>query len=282
MSFAQVTVGFESADHGVTGVYDTWEESPFRTGRLEGNVAVVDNCVASDVNPSSKVLAVQRSRYGSNTFGAFVALKEYFGLSSVAKYVNLMVHRPYSGRVMVIGLGKRTDRPGQSAMTEQFWALSDSDVPADSWQRLSLPVKGNEGVVIHYLVIVPDCESPHDYVDDKICYIDEISVTDVPLDVSGSSSAAVSASDFCVVNTANRNGEVVASDGGKLENYRVKVGTTFEVRAVPAPGFVCTGLIVRSGDKVVNINKEDGNRFLIPSSCMLGNVVVEGIFVEKR
>ena len=50
------------------GVYDTWEASPFRTGKLAGNVAVVDNPTLAEldpltgkpVNPSSKVIALQR------------------------------------------------------------------------------------------------------------------------------------------------------------------------------------------------------------------------------
>ena len=78
----KVICDFES-DKGYTkvGVYDTWENSPFRTGKLTGNVKVcnnpmteVDSILGFAPNDSKHVLGVQRSRYGSNTFGALVAL----------------------------------------------------------------------------------------------------------------------------------------------------------------------------------------------------------------
>ena len=34
-------ITFESEDYKAIGVYDSWEESPFRTGTLKGNAAVV-------------------------------------------------------------------------------------------------------------------------------------------------------------------------------------------------------------------------------------------------
>ena len=60
---------FEGAQNWkALGVFDTWEASPFRTGKLLGNVAVVDNLTTAElnpltgkpVNPSKKVLAFQR------------------------------------------------------------------------------------------------------------------------------------------------------------------------------------------------------------------------------
>ena len=38
-----ITFDTEEADYKAISVYDTWEKSPFRTGELEGNVAVVTN-----------------------------------------------------------------------------------------------------------------------------------------------------------------------------------------------------------------------------------------------
>ena len=66
------------------GVFDTWENSPFRTGVLTGNVKVVNNPnkanddIIGQINPSEKVLAFQRSRFGSNTFGVRVELTETY------------------------------------------------------------------------------------------------------------------------------------------------------------------------------------------------------------
>ena len=43
-----VKVDFEDASgYKSVGVYDTWEESPFRLGTLKGNCAVVDNFISS-------------------------------------------------------------------------------------------------------------------------------------------------------------------------------------------------------------------------------------------
>ena len=65
------TIGFETDDYAALGVYDTWESSPFRTGALQGNVKVLDNHLSNaETNASAKILGVQRSIYGSNTFGA--------------------------------------------------------------------------------------------------------------------------------------------------------------------------------------------------------------------
>lgn len=172
--FAQTTVGFETNDIQTIEVFDMWEDSPFTTGQLEGNCMVISNFLKDDVNPSEKILAVQRSRFGSNTFGVKIDLLEPFDLTPTPKTVSVMLHRPYDGRVMVIGLGRRTDKPWQSKETVQFTRISKADIPADSWQNVSVSVKGAPGVVIYSLVIVPDCESPHDYTEDSICHIDNI------------------------------------------------------------------------------------------------------------
>lgn len=181
------SIQFETDDYKSLGVYDTWEGSPFRTGLLSGNFAVVDNpfnevddMLGKAPNTSAKVLAIQRSRFGSNTFGARVDLNETFELTPTTKYLHVMVNRPYSGRVMVVGLGKRTDRPAQSPETEQFWAMSTANVAADKWVDVVLPIKGNGGIDIYSLVVVPDCESPHNYTADAICYIDDIEISDNP------------------------------------------------------------------------------------------------------
>ena len=150
---AQISVTFEEQDYNSLGVYDTWEESPYRKGTLSGNYAVIDNHLTYEdemlgeaPNPSSKILAVQRSRFGSNTFGVRVNLNETFELTKETKYLHVMLHRPYGGRVMVVGLGKRRDRNGQTPDVEQFWAMSTTNIGADKWQDVVLPIKGNGGI----------------------------------------------------------------------------------------------------------------------------------------
>lgn len=185
---AQISVTFEEQDYKSLGVYDTWEESPYRKGALSGNYDVIDNHLTYEdemlgiaPNSSSKILAVQRSRFGSNTFGVRVDLNETFELTKETKYLHVMVHRPYGGRVMVVGLGKRRDRNGQTPDVEQFWAMSTVNIGADKWQDVVLPIKGNGGIDIYSLVVVPDCESPHNYTEDAICYIDNIEVNNDPV-----------------------------------------------------------------------------------------------------
>lgn len=184
---AQTSIGFESeTGYKRIGVYDNWPQSPFRTGALAGNVQVLDNHLnAPDEtfngkapNATAKILGLQRSRFGSNTFGARIDLNEPFTLSPTTRYVHVLINKPREGRVMLIGLGKRTDRTGQSAETEQFWVLSSKKVTPDKWCDAVFPVKGAEGVEIHSLVVVPDCESPHDLTGDFAAYIDQIELDD--------------------------------------------------------------------------------------------------------
>ncbi|MDE7411597.1 MAG: glycoside hydrolase family 16 protein, partial [Paramuribaculum sp.] len=128
------TITFETKDYKALGVYDTWEQSPFRTGALEGNVAVVDNHLAdASTNPSGKILGIQRSRLGSNTFGVRIDLNDTFELTQAVKYCHVMIHKPAEGRVMLIGLGKRANRPEQSNDVEQFWAYPVNDVKVGEW-----------------------------------------------------------------------------------------------------------------------------------------------------
>lgn len=185
---AQLNIGFESTE-GYTrlGVYDAWEESPFRSGALQGNVKVISNelnaideILDRAPNDSEKMLAVQCSRFGSNTFGARIDLAEPFELNTTAKYVHVLVNKPTDGRVMLIGLGKRTDRAGQSAETEQFWVVSTNKITPGKWSDAVFAIKGAGGIEIHSLVVVPECESPHARTEDFAAYIDEIAIMPTP------------------------------------------------------------------------------------------------------
>lgn len=189
-AFAQTTsIDFESASsYKSLGVYDTWPESPFRTGTLKGNVAVVSNHFTEQtdektgepVNPSSKILAVQRSRFGSNTFGARIDLDKTFALTPTVQYVHVMINKPVEGRVMLVGLGKRTERAGQSPETEQFWELSNNTVEPNKWADAVFSIKGASGIDIYSLVVVPDCESTHALSSDFAAYIDDIEINNDP------------------------------------------------------------------------------------------------------
>lgn len=184
----EVRIDFENQNYKALGVYDTWHKSPFRSqnkqaAALEGNVQVVSNIdknydeiLKATPNASNNVLGFQRSRFGSNTFGARIDLKQPFALTKETKYVHVMIHKPKAGRTMLIGLGKRTDRAGQSAETEQFWELSTREVEPNKWVDAVFPVKGAGGIEIHSLVVVVDCEDTNGLKDDFLAYIDNIVV----------------------------------------------------------------------------------------------------------
>ena len=184
----EVRIDFENQDYQSIGVYDTWLKSPFRSQNkqaavLEGNVQVVSNIdknydeiLKTTPNSSDNVLGFQRSRFGSNTFGARIDLKQPFALTKETKYVHVMIHKPKAGRTMLIGLGKRTDRKGQSTETEQFWELPTREVEPNKWVDAVFPVKGAGGIEIHSLVVVVDCEDTNGLKDDFLAYIDNIVV----------------------------------------------------------------------------------------------------------
>lgn len=311
---AQTTITFDRADYSRISVYDSWAESPFRTGALEGNVAVVDNHLNATVdilglnpNASRKILAVQRSRFGSNTFGARIDLKpeQQFELTPNEKFVHVMVNRPYSGRVMVIGLGKRDDRPGQNPEAEQFWAMTTTPVAANQWEDVTLAFKGNGGITIKSLVIVPDCESPHAYTEDKLCYIDNIEINDNPAPrytFTTEASAAAAAerhSDWCFVNDANRNGEVLTANGERLVKFKALPGKDFTIKMHPENGFTYEGAIIKFGHNLngesvvggktmwrsIRAERKDFDKddcLTIPGKYMQGEVEIEGLFIEIK
>lgn len=177
-------IDFESeTGYKSVSVFDTWENSPFRTGKLKGNVKVVSNPnkandeVIGQINPSDKVLAFQRSRFGSNTFGVRVELTEPIAISQTAKYVHVMMLKPKDGRVMCFALGSRADRPWQSKEVVQVEASCISNVKADGkWYDAVFALTGAEGVNVHSLVFAPEVESQHNATSDYAVYIDNIQV----------------------------------------------------------------------------------------------------------
>ena len=164
--------------------YDTCPTSPFNLSKLNGNVQVVDNdlnavddALGYAPNESSKILGVQRSRYGSNTFGALVELKEPLALKRETQYVHVKFYSTQDAPVMLIGLGNREDRPWQPATTEQFWSVPTSNVHADAWQDVVFPIMGADGINIKSLLVVVDRQSPHNQMSDFAVFIDDITLS---------------------------------------------------------------------------------------------------------
>ena len=201
-SSAQTTITFDSEDYKSIAVYDKWEKSPFRTGALIGNAAVtenpdvsVDEVIGVAPNSTGNVLALQRSRFGSNTFGVRINLKEPIRMTKQLQYIHIMTYlkdKPADSRLMVIGLGKRIEDSWnwQTGEEEQFWAVTNTDVaPKDGWQDVVVGFKGfsyskeenaNSGIDIYSLVIVPDVRSPHADKADWVAYFDEIVIDNNP------------------------------------------------------------------------------------------------------
>lgn len=161
--------------------YDTCPTSPFNLNKLTGNVQVVENDLNAEdselgfaPNGSNYILGVQRSRYGSNTFGALVELKEPLALKRETQYVHVKFYSTQDAPVMLIGLGNRDDRPWQPETTEQFWSVPTSKVHAGAWQDVVFPIMGANGISIKSLLVVVDRQSPHNQMSDFAVFIDDI------------------------------------------------------------------------------------------------------------
>lgn len=199
---AQTKITFDSDDYKAISVYDSWEKSPFRTGALQGNAAVasnpdteVDAVLGTAPNATGKVVAFQRSRHGSNTYGVRIDLKEPIRMTKQQQYIHVMTYlkdKPANSRMMVIGLGKRLEESWswQTGEEEQFWAVTNTNVkPQAGWQDIVVSFKGfsyskeeneNSGIDIYSLIIVPDVRSPHADESDWVAYFDEIIVDNNP------------------------------------------------------------------------------------------------------
>ena len=178
MAFVPMLAQSFNDDYASVGVYDTWELSPFRTGVLSGNVQVIENHLYSQngVNRTGHILGIQRSRFGSNTFGARVDLNSPVTIGKDGKYVHALVYSPIATQVQFIGLGKRTTNTwNESSDVEQFWSDPVS-IRANTWTDIVAQVQTNDNVVVSSIVVVPDCSSPHALTADFVSYIDEIEV----------------------------------------------------------------------------------------------------------
>ena len=200
---AQTTITFDTEDYAGISVYDKWEESPFRTGELEGNAGIAlnpsttpDEVLGVAPNTTEKVVAFQRSRYGSNVYGVRIDLKEPIRVTQQLQYIHVMTclkNKPTASRMMVIGLGKRLEESWSGQVkddVEQFWSLTTTNVePKDGWQDIVVSFKGfsyskeeneHSGIDLHSLVIVPDVRTPDEDAADWVAYFDEIVVDGNP------------------------------------------------------------------------------------------------------
>lgn len=177
--YAETTLcQFEETDYSAISTYDYWDKSPFNTGTLTGQIDVVDNPYSDDINGSGKVLAFQRSRYGSHLYGARIDLTTPIELSPTPQYIHVLMYKPVSGRVALVGLGKRNDWPDQPATTVQFVTPATKELDANKWVDAVFSVYGNDAAELHSIVIVPDVDSHLATETDYVAYFDEIVIND--------------------------------------------------------------------------------------------------------
>ena len=300
-------IGFEQHDYRSVGVYDRWERSPFRTGYLLGQASV---CANPDRlgNASDSVVAFVRSRQASNIFGARIDLQQPFALTPQGKAVHVLMWRPQGGRVMLVALGKRNDRPGQSPDVEQCWVYASAQVPCRRWTDAVFQIKSANGVDIHSVVVVPDAEATHNLQADWTAYIDDILIDDslqprstevlpapeatlataadttAPVRATATKTAQSTTTNAAAsgntqdrngrtsaarVTAASRNGTVLTADGQTLNNYSAPLGQPLYVRVVPAPGFVCKGVSIRYG------------RMLAGQQCVAGQQMWQQTYIAS-
>lgn len=184
------TITFDTDDYKAVSAYDSWEESPLRDGRITPAVQVIPNHLSDYTtqagikpNETANIVGFQRSIYGSNLTGLRVDLKETFRLTKETRYVHVMINRPanITTPMMLITLGKRSERAGQSPDVEQTWTVRKTETKADGWTELVFGIKGfsyadptKNGIDIHSLVFVPDVSSRNEADEDFVCYFDQI------------------------------------------------------------------------------------------------------------
>lgn len=186
---AQSVIDFEtSTTQGASvSVFDTWESSPFRTGKLKGNIKVIDNPfkvvdeITGNGNQSDKVLAFQRSRFGSSTFGARVELAKPLALTPKTQYVHVKIYTPKAEKIMLFALGKRADRADQSKDVVQVEANCISSIKANKWCDAVFAISSAPGVNIHSFLIIPDLQSTHNLAQDFAVYVDDIEVNNTSM-----------------------------------------------------------------------------------------------------
>ena len=253
------SISFENeGEYTNLSVYDTWEKSPFRTGEIANisrYVAIVDNpykevdeVVGSAPNPTEKVLAVQRSRFGSNTFGARIDLPSPIKLGNATKYVHAMIYKPEGEDtpVLLAALGKRSDWPFQSKEAEQLWVKSSSEIVSGKWNDVVFGITTNPNVELHSLVVVPDLSSPHNRTSDFVIFIDEIEVSDQAQPRFSLSNYPVNFDKAQAYTRTDRQFTKIAVSGSGSTTQNITCGTTTMYRDLTQTKFVSA----KAGDNI--------------------------------
>lgn len=261
---AQSVIDFETdATKGASvSVFDTWENSPFRTGKLNGNIKVIDNPfkvvdeITGNGNKSDKVLAFQRSRFGSSTFGARVELAEPLALTPKTQYVHVKIYTPKADKIMLFALGKRTDRADQSKDVVQVEANCISSVKANKWCDAVFAISSAPGVNIHSFLIIPDLQSTHDLDQDFAVYVDDIEVNNTSMP---SIQYGVYPTSYDKTATKENNGRYTSGVNFKSSDGQQSLSTNQQSDKLVFQDLLASSLKAKAGDEITtSVNYQGG------------------------
>lgn len=263
---AQSVIDFETdATKGASvSVFDTWENSPFRTNKLNGNIKVIDNPfkvvdeITGNGNKSDKVLAFQRSRFGSSTFGARVELSEPLALTPLTKYVHVKIYTPKTGNIMLFALGKRADRADQSKDVVQVEANCISSVKANKWCDAVFAISSAPGVNIHSFLIIPDLQSQstHDLDQDFAVYVDDIEVNNTSMP---SIQYGVYPTSYDKTATKEQNGRYTSGVNFKSSDGQQSLSTNQQSDKLVFQDLLASSLKAKAGDEITtSVNYQGG------------------------
>ena len=261
---AQSVIDFETdATKGASvSVFDTWENSPFRTNKLNGNIKVIDNPfkvvdeITGNGNKSDKVLAFQRSRFGSSTFGARVELSAPLALTQKTKYVHVKIYTPKADKIMLFALGKRTDRADQSKDVVQVEANCISSVKANKWCDAVFAISSAPGVNIHSFLIIPDLQSTHDLDQDFAVYVDDIEVNNTSMP---SIQYGVYPTSYDKTATKEQNGRYTSGVNFKSSDGQQSLSTNQQSDKLVFQDLLASSLKAKAGDEITtSVNYQGG------------------------
>lgn len=261
---AQSVIDFETdATKGASvSVFDTWENSPFRTNKLNGNIKVIDNPfkvvdeITGNGNKSDKVLAFQRSRFGSNTFGGRIELSEPLALTQKTQYVHVKIYTPKTGNIMLFALGKRADRADQSKDVVQVEANCISSVKANKWCDAVFAISSAPGVNIHSFLIIPDLQSTHDLDQDFAVYVDDIEVNNTSMP---SIQYGVYPTSYDKTATKEQNGRYTSGVNFKSSDGQQSLSTNQQSDKLVFQDLLASSLKAKAGDEITtSVNYQGG------------------------
>lgn len=261
---AQSVIDFETdATKGASvSVFDTWENSPFRTNKLNGNIKVIDNPfkvvdeITGNGNKSDKVLAFQRSRFGSNTFGGRIELSEPLALTQKTQYVHVKIYTPKTGNIMLFALGKRADRADQSKDVVQVEANCISSVKANKWCDAVFAISSAPGVNIHSFLIIPELQSTHNLDQDFAVYVDDIEVNNTSMP---SIQYGVYPTSYDKTATKEQNGRYTSGVNFKSSDGQQSLSTNQQSNKLVFQDLLASSLKAKAGDEITtSVNYQGG------------------------